>query len=110
MNYLNLENVKVFDINNPNTKIANTKDQIIDMFNDKYVPICLYNDDNKIIGFVKNIQYVDEVGIFYGNIFLYDDKYKDYYLVNYGISGNMENNALVIDAIMNIDFNDKDIN
>lgn len=79
-----LEDVKVFDMNNPNcvfrTKIEKVKDMIVDC------PICRYKTfgGNEVIGIIKE-PYIREENIF-AKCYIYDDNNKIYgNLVNYTV-------------------------
>jgi hypothetical protein len=59
----------IFKKNNPNFTITNTDEEISELFKDKYIPVLV--GDNKIVGFVKNIEFwLDENLI--GDILVWD--------------------------------------
>jgi hypothetical protein len=108
---INLIHVKVFDTNNPNFKILNTPEEIKELLSGNKIPIGVPNDAGHPIGFLNECTDYSDDGIFYGNVFIWHDEYKNYTWKNYGVHVNddtlkSENSAKIL-GIDWIEFSDK---
>jgi len=119
-NPITINNIKVFDKNNPNITILNTDEEIVNMLKDK--PIILDDlpldydiiklNKTEVIGIIKEITKIDS-GEFYGTIWLYDKKYENYIFKNYEVSIKYDledrdenDNRYIIESILGIEFGD----
>ena len=106
------ENVKVFDIRNPNCVIENNLESIIDLFDKTPIVAGIYDEENKrligkdeqiIIGYVDKITYRDEFCL-YGKICILDEISFDAKFINYTVEGDFKYNndnvrTFVIDKV-----------
>ena len=117
-----LNNVKIFDKNNPNFVISNTDKEITELINNKDIPITIYGRlplehlnpvktktsyhylSNKekicgiIIGIIKNVTKIKN-NIFYGTVFLFQEYYKDSIFNNYEVQVNDDMSIKYIETV-----------
>lgn len=92
------ENVKVFDIRNPNCTIENSFESIIEMFDKTPIVTEIYDKENEhliekdkqvVIGYVDKITSKDEFCL-YGEVCILDEISFNAEFINYAIEGNFE--------------------
>jgi hypothetical protein len=121
-NVMILNNVKIFDKNNPNFVISNTDKEITELINNKDIPITIYgrlplehlnpvktktsyhylSNKEKIcginIGIIKNVTKIEN-NIFYGTVFLFQEYYKDSIFNNYEVQVNDDMSIKYIETV-----------
>jgi hypothetical protein len=93
----------IFKKNNPNFTITNTNEEISELFKGKYIPVLI--GDNKIVGFVKDIEFWSNENLI-GDIWVWDSG--NFYPVFKNYEAYVDENMKII-GIACIEFEEKPI-